>query len=47
MTNTIAIVLLALIVGLLVLDAQVLHWGIPIAVGRAFVDFVEYLSFWR
>lgn len=47
MTNTIAIVLGLGIVGLLVLDAQVLHWDLPVVVGRAFVGFVEYLSFWR
>lgn len=47
MTNRIAIVLGLLIIGLFVLDAQVLHWNLPVALGRAFVNFVEYLSFWR
>ena len=47
MTNGIAVVLALLVAGLLLLDAQVLHWNLPVLVGRSFVDFVEYLSFWR
>lgn len=47
MTNRIAIVLLLLVVLLFVLDAQVLHWNLPLLVGRNFVRLVEWLSFWR
>lgn len=47
MTNTIAIVLIALIAGVLLLDAQVLHWNLPLVVAREFVRLVEWLSFWR
>lgn len=47
MTNRIAVALVLLIVGLLALDAQVLHWNLPLATGRAFVGFVDHVSFWR
>ena len=47
MTNTIAIALVLLIAGFFVLDATVLHWHAPLRVGQAFVQFVEYVSFWR
>ena len=47
MTNRLALILTLLIVGLLVLDHQWLHWNLPLVVGRQFVRFVEYVSFWR
>ncbi|KGJ08754.1 hypothetical protein [Paracoccus sphaerophysae] len=47
MTNSIAFVLAALIVALLVLDATVLHWDIPIMVGREMLHLIEWVSFWR
>ena len=47
MNNTIAIVLLLIIAGLLLLDAQVMHWGLPVLAGRQFIRLVEWLSFWR
>lgn len=47
MTNTIAITLFILIAGLLLLDQTVLHWNLPVVIGREFVGFVEWLSFWR
>ena len=47
MTNSIAVALVLLVAALLLLDAQVLHWNLPVVVGRAFVGFVEYASFWR
>ena len=28
-------------------DALWLHWNLPVLIGREFVGFVEYLSFWR
>ncbi|WP_199286159.1 hypothetical protein [Paracoccus suum] len=47
MTNRIAAVLFALIVLLLAADHFVLHWNLPLHLGRAMVQFVEYASFWR
>ncbi len=47
MTNKIALVLALLIVGLFVLDAMVLHWGLPLLFGRQMLHFVEWVSFWR
>ena len=47
MTNSIAFVLAALIVALLVLDATVLQWDIPIIVGREMLHLIEWVSFWR
>ena len=28
-------------------DALWFHWGLPVFIGKQFVAFVEYLSFWR
>lgn len=47
MTNGIAIAILIAIAALLLVDHQLLHWNIPLLVGREFVRFVEYASFWR
>ncbi|WP_195759800.1 hypothetical protein [Paracoccus sp. S-4012] len=47
MTNTLAIILALVIGGLLILDAQLLHWNLPLLVGREFVRLVEWASFWR
>lgn len=47
MTNRIAAVLFGLIVLLFVADYFVLHWNLPLLLGRAMVHFVEYVSFWR
>lgn len=43
--NVLTIFILILL--LLVADALWLHWNLPVRTGRAFVDLVEYLSFWR
>jgi len=47
MTNSIAATIVVLVIGLLVLDATVLHWNVPVVFGRSFVHFVEWVSFWR
>ena len=47
MTNTIAFVLAALILGLFALDAALLHWNLPVMVGREMLQLIEWLSFWR
>ena len=47
MTNTIALVLALLILGVFALDLLVLHQGLPVLVGRHFADLVEWVSFWR
>lgn len=47
MTNSIAVAILLAIAALLLLDAYVFHWDVPLLVGRVFVQFVEYVSFWR
>lgn len=47
MTNNIALVLALLVIGLFVLDAAVLHWNLPLLIGREMVGLVEWLSFWR
>lgn len=47
MTNIIALVLAALIVGLFALDASVLHWNLPLTIGRMVAHLIEWLSFWR
>lgn len=47
MTTGNVITIFILIVLLLVADAVWLHWDLPLLIGREFVRFVEYLSFWR
>ena len=47
MTNRIALVLGMLIVTLFLADALVLHWNLPLFLGKQFATFIEYLSFWR
>lgn len=47
MTNAIAITLVMLIAAVFVLDAALLHWDLPVVLGRQFVGFVEWASFWR
>ncbi|WP_169712119.1 hypothetical protein [Paracoccus contaminans] len=47
MTNAIALVIATMIVALFLLDAGVLHWGLPVLVGRSVAQLIEWLSFWR
>ncbi|WP_374636680.1 hypothetical protein [Paracoccus sp. (in: a-proteobacteria)] len=47
MTNRIALILGLLIVALFLADALVLHWNLPIFLGKKFAGLIEYLSFWR
>ena len=47
MTNMIAAVLALMILGLFALDALVLHWNLPVFLGKKFAGLIEFLSFWR
>ena len=47
MTNMIAAVLALMILALFALDALVLHWNLPLFLGRQMLVFIEWLSFWR
>ncbi|CAM2998474.1 hypothetical protein SAMN04488021_101300 [Paracoccus aminovorans] len=47
MTNQIAIALGLLILGLFLADALLLHWNLPLFLGKQFASLIEYLSFWR
>ena len=47
MTNTIAIALLVLILGLFAADQLWFQWQLPLMVARTIDGFIEYLSFWR
>lgn len=47
MTNSIALVLALIVVGFFVLDAAVLHWNLPLLVGRQMLSLIEWVSFWR
>lgn len=47
MTNQIAVVLGLLILALFLSDALLLHWNLPVLLGRALVNAVEFFSFWR
>lgn len=47
MTTSNVFTIVALILMIFVADALWFHWDLPLLVGREFVAFVEYLSFWR
>ncbi|MFD1795436.1 hypothetical protein ACFSC1_05490 [Paracoccus aurantiacus] len=47
MTTRNAITIFVLILLLLLADRLWLHWDLPVFLGKRFVAFVEYLSFWR
>jgi len=47
MTNNIALVLALMVLGLFVLDTAVLHWNLPVLVGRQMLSLIEWVSFWR
>ncbi|WP_207099636.1 hypothetical protein [Paracoccus shandongensis] len=47
MTNTIAIALLVLILGLFAADQLWLQWQLPLMAARTVDSLVEYLIFWR
>ena len=47
MTTSNVITIFVLILLIFVADALWLHWNLPLLIGREFVGFVEYLSFWR
>lgn len=47
MTTGNVITIFVLILTIFVADAFWLHWNLPVWIGKEFVGFVEYLSFWR
>ncbi|HHY01587.1 MAG TPA: hypothetical protein GX686_01785 [Paracoccus sp.] len=47
MTNLIAAVLALMILALLALDVVVLHWNLPLFLGRQTLALIELVSFWR
>ncbi len=47
MTNRIALTLVLLIVLFFLADRFWLHLDAPVFLGRRFVDFIEFLAFWR
>lgn len=47
MTNRIALVLALLILGLLLADHYLFHWGLPLFLGQQFAALIEWASFWR
>ncbi|WP_347313260.1 hypothetical protein [Defluviimonas sp. SAOS-178_SWC] len=47
MTNRIALTLVVLIAAFFLADHVWLSLGAPVFLGRKFVDFIEFLAFWR
>lgn len=47
MTTRNVFTIFLLIVMIFATDALWFHWGLPVFIGKQFVGFVEYLSFWR
>jgi len=47
MTNFIAFWLGVVILGVLALDYFVFGWDAPLFLGRKFLEFTEYVAFWR
>lgn len=47
MTNTLALGLGALILGLLALDYALHDWTYVLFLGSRFIDLIDWLAFWR
>ena len=47
MTNRIAATICLAILALFLADAFVLHWNLPVFLGKQIASLIEYLSFWR
>lgn len=47
MTNKIALFLAILIIALFTLDYFVLHWNLPVFLGRKLGNLSEWIAFWR
>ena len=47
MTTRNVITIFVLILLIFAADALWFHWGLPVFIGKPFVGFVDYLSFWR
>ncbi|WP_298256629.1 hypothetical protein [uncultured Litoreibacter sp.] len=47
MTDKIAFVLAALIIGLFAADIFVFEWDIHVFLGRKLVQLTDYMAFWR
>ena len=47
MTNRIAVLVAVLVVGAIVADTLVFHWGATLFMLRKLFHFVEWLAFWR
>lgn len=47
MTNRIAVTICLAILALFLADALVLHWDLPVYLGKKIATLIEYLSFWR
>lgn len=47
MTNKLAIIIGALLVALFAADHFMLHWGLPVMLGKKLALLTEYIAFWR
>ncbi len=47
MTNKIALGLAMIIIGLFLLDHYVLHWDLPVFLGKQLARIIEWVAFWR
>ena len=47
MTTRISIVLAVMIIALFVADHYLLHWDLPVFLGRKFSNLLDYVAFWR
>ena len=47
MTNRLALILAILILGTIAADLLVFGWDLHVFLGKKFLEFTEYLAFWR
>lgn len=47
MTNRLAILLACLVIGLFAADLLYFDWDLHVFLGRKFIEFIEYIAFWR
>ena len=47
MTNTLAIIFGLIIIAFFAADHFLLHWGLPVMLGKKLSLLTEYIAFWR
>ncbi len=47
MNNQVGLLLAAVLVAIFLADSLVFHWDLQVVLGKALIEAVEYMAFWR